>query len=229
MEHFTSELPNIPEAQIEKLLQKVKALNGDHNALIKLAQMYAVGKPYFEQSYPQRALYIYQLAAKAGAADAWYYLALCYEQGQPYFVEPDLLRAKHCLEQSTLLGSKLGFYHLGEYLEFGLLGKDPDYHNAYRHYRKAAQLGLTDAIVRVGQCLEQGAPYVHCQRPRAAYRQYCRAMHMGNKLAKEKVAQCLEIGYPFCNGSESLAYSIRQSIKRGRSALGSCDQSPQEY
>ena len=34
-----------------------------------LAQMYAVGKPYFEQSYPQRALYIYQLAAKAGAAD----------------------------------------------------------------------------------------------------------------------------------------------------------------
>ena len=34
MEHFTSELPNIPQAQIEKLLQKVKALNGDHNALI---------------------------------------------------------------------------------------------------------------------------------------------------------------------------------------------------
>ena len=214
MEHFARELPDVPQAQVNKLLQRVKALNGDQDALIKLAQMYAVGSPYFDKSYPQRALYIYQLAAKNGVADAWYYLALCYEQGQPYFVEPNLKRARACLEQSTMLGSKLGWYHLGEYLEFGLLGKDPDYTGAYRNYRKAAQMGLTDAIVRVGECLEQGAPYISHQRPRAAYRHYCRAMHMGNQIAKEKVATCLEIGYPYCNGSEKLAFSIRQSVKR---------------
>ena len=127
MEHFASELPNVPEAQINKLLLKVKALGGDQNALIKLAQMYAVGAPYFDQAYPQRALYIYQLAAKSGCADAWYYLALCYEQGQPFFVEPNLKRAFHCLQKAVAGQSKLGWYHMGEYLEFGMLGKDPDY------------------------------------------------------------------------------------------------------
>ncbi len=214
MEHFISELPEMPQAQIQKLLHKVRALNGDQDALIKLAQMYAVGKPYFSQAYPQRALYIYQLAAKAGCADAWYYLALCYEQGQPFFVEPDLKRARNCLDQSTLLGSKLGWYHLAEYLEFGLLDKAPDFTAAYRAYRKAAQMGLTDAIIRVGECLEQGAPYISHSRPKAAFRHYCRAMHMGNKMAKEKVASCLEIGHPFCEPSESLALSLRQTLRK---------------
>jgi TPR repeat protein len=214
MEHFISELPEIPQAQIQKLLHKVRALNGDHEALIKLAQMYAVGKPYFDKAYPQRALYIYQLAAKAGCADAWYYLALCYEQGQPFFVEPDLKRARSCLDQSTVLGSKLGWYHLGQYLEFGMLGKDPNFTEAYRAYRKSAQMGLTDALIKVGECLEQGAPYISHSRPTAAYRHYCRAMHMGNKMAKDKVATCLEIGHPYCEPSGTLAFNIRQSMKR---------------
>ena len=214
MEHFISELPEMPQAQIQKLLHKVRALNGDHDALIKLAQMYAVGKPYFDQAHPQRALYIYQLAAKAGSADAWYYLAMCYEQGQPFFVEPNLERARSCLDQSTLLGSKFGWYHLAQYLEFGMLGKDPDHTSAYRAYQKSAHMGLTDAIIRVGECLEQGAPYVSHSRPRAAYRHYCRAMHMGNRFAKNKVARCLEIGQPFCEPSNALAHSIRQNIKR---------------
>tara|TARA_Y200000002_G_C22684701_1_gene665530 strand:+ start:3850 stop:4509 length:660 start_codon:yes stop_codon:yes gene_type:complete len=218
MEHFASELPNVPQAQVSKLLLKINALKGDKESLIKLAQMYAVGRPYFDKAYPQRALYIYQLAAKKDCADAWYYLALCYEQGQPYFTEPNLKRAYHCLQESTRLGSKLGWYHYGEYLEFGLLGKDPDYTGAYQSYQKAAEQGLTDAIVRVGECLDQGAPYVSNRRPRAAYEHYCRAMHLGNRFAKDKVAQCLEIGEPYCDQSKGLALAIRQSLRSYRTA-----------
>src|SRR3954454_17698083 len=82
-----------------------------------------------------------------------------------------------------------GFYWYAEKLMWGYedITKDPE--EALRFYRQAADLGFSDAYIRIGELQEHGKGTG--QNPREALRSYQTAATAGNYLASAFIARLL--------------------------------------
>jgi len=85
-----------------------------------------------------------------------------------------------------------GFFWMAEKLAWGYEGSIPNLVEAFKLYKQAAELGVSDALIRVGQLQEHGKGTR--QNPREALKAYLQAAKEGNFFALAFAAKLLSRG-----------------------------------
>jgi TPR repeat protein len=85
-----------------------------------------------------------------------------------------------------------GFYWMAEKFAWGYEHVEPNLGEAYRLFRRAADLGFSDALIRVGELQEHGRGTA--RDPDAAVRSYIAAARHSNFFAFAYLARMLSCG-----------------------------------
>ena len=126
----------------------------------------------------------YKKAAAQGVADAEYALGLCYESGAGIKKNKDTaIKWFNSAAKQNHIDSILA---LGDYF----YNSGTDYKQAIKWYRKASDLDVTEAQVRLGYIYENGIGIK--QSYNTAVRWYVKAATCGNEFAMRRLIRCYE-------------------------------------
>jgi TPR repeat protein len=126
--------------------------------------------------------------ASGGDPEAQFRLGVVYSEGS--VCRRNRKRAMELYMASARGAIASGAYNVGFYHEYGLVGEKDD-RAAMRWYRKAADAGHIDAMVRLGNLLTRRGGRANLAR---AYSFYKKAMGFGHAGAIFNVAMCLSRG-----------------------------------
>ena len=134
------------ETAANKIIKELAKKN--HISALNLA-----GVIYYDKGDYDKAEKYWEKAAKAGHPGAMVNIGKLYEEGDEY------VEAYHWFKKAADSNSALGIYYLGTAYEEGYnkdAFEEPDIEKAVACYKKAADLGLVDAIYRYGYCYFAG-------------------------------------------------------------------------
>ena len=171
-----------------------KALGGDEEAGLKIAQMYYNGDGVV-QDYTE-AIKWYRYWAERGNPYAQYYMGICHDEGRG--LEASLTKAMDFYKQSFLefksraeKGDKDAMLYLGKLYSLGkYVTKDKV--AAVKWYREAAEQGDARAQYTMGVCYDEGFGVARSNEE--AVKWYRQAAEQGNAEAQCALGACFEEG-----------------------------------
>ena len=110
-------------------------------------------------------------------------------------------------------------YWMAEKLTWGYEDVEPDPAEALKLFRQSADLGFSDALIRIGQLQQQGKGTA-CD-PSAALQSYLAAAKAGNFVALAFLAKLLSHSFPIGEGACSLGPFLREAGGQPRACLHS--------
>ena len=166
---------------------------------------------------PDEALKCYKDAADGKYPPGMYNLGYLYLKKGKFINNHDqFFKATYWFRSALALDPKLkeAHYYLGFLYENGL-GIDKDYHTAYSHYRKAADLKHAKACKRCGDFLYSGCGLLRTDRPEA-FQYYTEACNLGDGEAYNARGLMYESGFEGTKKNIKMAFKdYKKSHEKG--------------
>lgn len=175
--------PPKPKRNFEEVLRMANP-----EEAFQLGQKYEHGGVTFTTDYI-KAIKAYQVAGKAGNAEALSRLAYFYENGFGG-LPIDFIQAFKLYEAAKAKGSGTAAYHLGRWYEEGINMDEPDYKKAVENYEAGEDKGDAEAAYCLGKIYDEGRPGIQAV-PIYAQLHYDNAANKGHKQAHARLNELL--------------------------------------